>query len=137
MVEEWRNERRANLLKIMVAAGASPVEDPPTERDAGRLTLATTMFFCTMPWNTRSPSSQRALCLTCVGGHTGNHECRRQDQSWSTTCLKYDIDAEEMTRQLVIAVGLSLETTTAADMNALDARFYCEGCPKWDKLARS
>ncbi|KAG8873834.1 hypothetical protein FRB98_008766, partial [Tulasnella sp. 332] len=53
------------------------------------------------------------------------------------TCLSYNTDAVEMVRQLVVPVRHDPEATTAAEMDAHDARFYCQDCPKWDKLASS
>ncbi|KAG8859692.1 hypothetical protein FRB96_004266 [Tulasnella sp. 330] len=135
-VEEWKIERHTKLLHVMVSAGASPIEDPPTELDFNRLSLATTIFFCSPPYIYRS-ETLKALCLKSGGQHTASRQCRKKGQDWSTACLSYNTEAEEMVRQLVVAVGLDPETTTAAEMDAEDARFYCQGCPKWDKLARS
>ncbi|KAG8877925.1 hypothetical protein FRB97_002923 [Tulasnella sp. 331] len=135
-VEEWKIERHTKLLHVMVSAGASPIEDPPTELDFNRLSLATTIFFCSAPYSYRS-KTREALCLTNGGQHTASRQCRKKGPDWSTACLNYNTEAEEMVRQLVVAVGLDPETTTAAEMDAEDARFYCQGCPKWDKLARS
>ncbi|KAG8995383.1 hypothetical protein FRB94_009174 [Tulasnella sp. JGI-2019a] len=136
-VEEWKTERRLRMLQIMVSAGAAAIADPPTEQDSARLKLATTMFSCTTPFPRRSSEQTRGglMCFTLLERHF--RRCHTGGFPWNTTCLKYSNEAEEMIRYLVVVVGRDPETTTADQMDDLNARFYCQGCPKWEKLARS
>ncbi|KAG9023860.1 hypothetical protein FRB95_012392 [Tulasnella sp. JGI-2019a] len=138
-VEEWRIEKRTEILEIMVSAGAVAISDPLTEHDFARLKLATTMFSCTCRISIRYRDIEATpgglMCFKLLGRH--HRTCGNKAFPWNTECFKYSADAEEMIRQLVIAVGRNPETTTTDQMDELNARFYCQGCPKWDRLARS
>ncbi|KAG9002425.1 hypothetical protein FRB94_003944 [Tulasnella sp. JGI-2019a] len=135
-VEGWRTKKQIEILQIMVSAGAAAIADPSTEQDFARLKLATTMFLCTTSNRAFHPTSGGLMCSTLLG-QRHIRQCRSKGFIWNTACLKYNTDSEEMIRQLVVAVGRDPETTTADQMDDLNARFYCQGCPKWDKLARS
>ncbi|KAG9008193.1 hypothetical protein FRB93_006761 [Tulasnella sp. JGI-2019a] len=142
-VDEWRIKKRMDLLEIMVSAGAAAIADPPTEQDFSRLKLATTMFSCKTPLGLRrcEQAGGGLMCFTLLGRHSWRcrtfRRCRSSGFPWYTECLRYSKKAEEMIRQLVVAAGLDPETTTADEMDGLNARFYCQGCPKWDGLPRS
>ncbi|KAG8995385.1 hypothetical protein FRB94_009176 [Tulasnella sp. JGI-2019a] len=138
-VREWRTEKRSRMLQIMVSAGATAIADPPKEQDFARLKLATTMFFCTAPPPQRASEQAggRLMCCTLLEKHFRRCRTGMGGFLWNTACLKYSNEASEMIRQLAVAVGRDPETTTADQMDDLNARFYCQGCPKWKKLVRS
>ncbi|KAG9008194.1 hypothetical protein FRB93_006762 [Tulasnella sp. JGI-2019a] len=143
-VEEWRTKRQTDMLEIMVAAGSAAISDPPMEQDVARLRLATTMFSCKKSLSLRrsGESGGGLMCPTLLGQHSsrcrtfksyrlGNHFRPK------TACLRYHSETEEMIHQLIVTVRQDPETTTADQIDDLDTRFYYQGCPKWDGLARS
>jgi hypothetical protein len=55
----------------------------------------------------------------------------RHRQNWDPNCLAIDMRASEMVEHIIRVCGLDPATTTAGDMDKLDARLGCPECVRW------
>ncbi|KAG8876287.1 hypothetical protein FRB97_004301 [Tulasnella sp. 331] len=128
LVKDWRRSRLVRLLKAISNGGGQPVPDKPSNSDLEILKLAKTLFKC------------RSSGKIWAWGNLEDHSCTSRVQHrrrFGIECLKYDIKASELVESLIIVAGRDPNTTTTEDMDELDARFYCDKCPKGVGLARS
>jgi len=78
------------------------------------------------------PHSRAMHCIRVIG--LRQHHDNDSDLLANTV---YDPDTVEVITRLIISVGLDPNTCTADDLDDLNARFYCQECPKGDHYART
>jgi len=141
LITEWRIAKDAELVHIInqetTANGSQSKSQSPNDRT--QLELATTIFQCKV---CEAPISYpRILVHSCVRSVRDSwryHDELRarlwqalDDASWNYTGDRVGIDLKgrpAAAREIVIACGLDLDTTTAGEMDDLDVRLECLGC---------
>lgn len=113
-------------------------QEPVADADTSRLDLATSLFSCLSckNHNNRVFHASNALAHSCFWGKPqetqpgfGPHKVL-DSWPWRTSWVKFHDSAAAEATRLVEMCGLDPARATAADMDALDTRFTCAGCPK-------
>ncbi|KIM79642.1 hypothetical protein PILCRDRAFT_823182 [Piloderma croceum F 1598] len=141
LVTEWRITKDEELVHIMneyVTPSGSRRNESQPQHDHTQLELATTFFQCKI-CNT-SISYPRILVHSCV--HSLRDYWRDYDEFRCKLWLNLDDEPWNFAgdrigiylrggppaREIVMSCGLDPDTTTAKQMDDLDARFECLGC---------
>jgi hypothetical protein len=141
LVTEWRITKDAELVHIMneyALPCGSGHNEPQPQHDRAQLELATTLFQCKI---CNAPISYpRILVHSCVHSlrdyWQDSDEFRRKlwlnldDEPWNYVGDRIGIYEKggPAAREIVISCGLDPDTTTAQEMDDLDARYECLGC---------
>lgn len=146
-IEEWTAERRLEQYQMIPGADMPEVE-PETEEGLSdeelalraqarelsqkdilnalmesRMNLATTVFSC------MTCKSGRHSAMALIGWDaTFTHMCGSQS-SWYHTSFEFCSVGFAAAANIIRSVGLEPETATPADLDAIDARFFCLNCP--------
>lgn len=106
--------------------------------DVGQLELATSVFECSRSELRDGPP------LHWMDEYVQWHECvgKRQYSSpkvpyQPSKCLRFHPGVSGDVVDIVRSVGLDPKTATYGDMDAMDARFRCENCPRGDNVVRN
>lgn len=137
LVDEWRAPSISTLLNTIHSGGGPEPSDPPTASDIQRLSLAATFFQC----RSRVSPAYGSISFEYIVKHPC---CRPSTVQWWTkprardfSCLVYYHTSFLAAERLIHAAGRDPSVTTASEMDDLNLRFYCQGCPKGPDLARS
>ncbi|KAG8958495.1 hypothetical protein FRC00_002683, partial [Tulasnella sp. 408] len=134
-VDRWRNERKLELTRLVLEARIGPGEgvDLQTAEEQGILCLATSVFATCGYGDTFSHDADTVHWFDSIGEHS-------RKKIYHTPSPKSPLSYDEMqcirvlphlvdhVKLLVQAVGLDPNTSTAAEMDMFDARFYCDDC---------
>ncbi|KAG9025619.1 hypothetical protein FRB95_009960 [Tulasnella sp. JGI-2019a] len=121
-IEKWKTSKMMELLKIMANGGGPPLPNTPSNADFIVFNLAKTFFRCK-----RSIGIGKMHTLGNMDRHACIHRVHfpgagdREITDWAFGCLVYNADASRMVEKLITAAGLNPDTTTAEDMDRLDA----------------
>ncbi|KAG9035747.1 hypothetical protein FS837_001840 [Tulasnella sp. UAMH 9824] len=134
-LDKWRKERKLQLTRLVLVARTGPVMDVDvqTAEEQGILDLATSVFATCGYGGTFYHDGDTVHWIDSIGDHSMK---KFYHSPWRKSPLPYDEmqcirvlpNLVEHVRLLVQAVGLDPDTSTAADMDKLDARFYCDDC---------
>ncbi|KAG8900726.1 hypothetical protein FRC00_011609, partial [Tulasnella sp. 408] len=134
-LNEWKKERKLELTRLVLEARTGPGIDVDidTAEEQGILDLATSVFATCGYGGTFDHDGDTVHWIDSIGEHSTN---KFYHIPWRKSPLPYDEmqcirvlpNLVEHVKLLVQAVGLDPDTSTAADMDNIDARFYCNDC---------
>jgi hypothetical protein len=138
LTTEWRFAKDAELVCILNRDSNSLWHTSPPTNDRSQLELATTIFRCKV---CKAPISYPRIlvhsCLHAFRASLHNYGDPRfklyqdlNDEPWNFAGDRVGIDVRGMSAAwlVVSSCGLDPATTTANEMDVLDARFECLGC---------
>jgi hypothetical protein len=147
-IEDWTTERRLELYQ-MIPGHEMPEAEPETEEEGlsdedratraqarelirkeiltvlmdQRMNLATSVFSCS------TCKSCRHSAMSLIGWNaTFTHMCGSMP-SWYHTSFEFCSVGYAAAANIIRSVGMNPETATPAELDALDARFFCLNCP--------
>ncbi|KAG9042236.1 hypothetical protein FS837_011110 [Tulasnella sp. UAMH 9824] len=133
--DEWRRVRRVELARVIVesqstAGDAKP--DPVTAEQEGILLLATSFFATCTQYGGYGHDESSVHWMRTLHGHfprryhpsSGNARSPFEEMR----CIRVVPESVERAKELIRAVGLDPNTATSLEMDALDARFWCNAC---------
>ncbi|KAG9017064.1 hypothetical protein FRB90_001889 [Tulasnella sp. 427] len=135
-LEEWKKEKRVDLAKAILKARpeSEPADaDPEAAVEQGLLSLATSVFATCGLGGSLNHDSETIHWADSIGDHFARNAYHIPSRRIKTRfpemkCVHVAPQWVEHVKLLVQAVGLDPETATIGDMDALNARFYCDGC---------
>ncbi|KAH6908303.1 hypothetical protein BKA70DRAFT_1426879 [Coprinopsis sp. MPI-PUGE-AT-0042] len=148
-IEDWTTERRLELYQ-MIPGHEMPDAEPEPGTEEGlsdedratrarerentrkeilgilmdqRMNLATSVFSCA------TCKQSRHSAMSLIGWDTTlTHMCGSMS-SWYHTSFEFCSVGYAAAANIIRSVGLNPETATPAELDALDARFFCLNCP--------
>ncbi|KAG8914238.1 hypothetical protein FRC00_000285 [Tulasnella sp. 408] len=118
LLAQAASEIQADLLRRMLAGGATGIDPSSLGPSFDKIRLATSVFRCR--------SSYNGLPV-CGLDRLASHRCRPSSTSVRKyDCLYYDHHASNLVATLLAAANLD-PSTTAEQMDGMDLRFHCPG----------
>ncbi|KAG8912982.1 hypothetical protein FRC01_004808, partial [Tulasnella sp. 417] len=144
-VDEWRKERKLDLTRLILETRTGPGRDVDPQT-ADILSLATSVFATCGYGDSFTHDWDTVHWIDSIGEHprkkffhTPSRKSPLPDDEMQ--CIRVLPNLVDHVKLLVEAVGLDPDTCTAAEMDELDARFYCDDCsvakPQGEEFARN
>ncbi|KAG8964439.1 hypothetical protein FRC05_003813 [Tulasnella sp. 425] len=134
-LEKWRKERKLELTRLVLAAQQEQEADtdPEAAEEQGILSLATSVFSTCGHGYSLTHDEDTVHWIDTIGDHFSRrvyHTPPRKPTSSfeEMQCVRVLGGLVGHAKLLVEAVGLDPSTATTADMDDLNARFYCDDC---------
>ncbi|KAG8900187.1 hypothetical protein FRC01_010243, partial [Tulasnella sp. 417] len=134
-LDKWRKERKIELTRLVLEARTGPGldVDPQTAEERGILSLATSVFATCGYGYSFHHDRNTVHWIDSIGEHFRRkvfHPPSRESTIpyEEMQCVRVLPNLVDHVKLLVQAVGLDPDTCSAAEMDELDARFYCDNC---------
>ncbi|TDL20809.1 hypothetical protein BD410DRAFT_899308 [Rickenella mellea] len=140
LMKNWRKNASLQLASLLKPANRTNGKCESDEARLKKLRLATTVFSCSScsitSYNPKHPFDTHAVHMhyPWVMAHpcVRNDDCIWGEESaklWDPSVLRHEVKiGHTIVKPILDACDLSPQTTTSAEMDALNARFICVNC---------